>query len=128
MSTIDVFNTATNAMSVFVDVPLAGHAYSIQATAYGEAKVYLDDGQQPAQALLAWMGMLSKREIRHWHSDGRLFVEVTGTLGGVNWNLWSTFEGHDQRVLCDHDDDRGSVSLHRLRAVQIRQIAAAVAR
>lgn len=128
MSTIDVFNTATKAMSVFVDVPLAGHAYSMQAYANATVSVYLDDEERPAQALLAWMGMLDKREIRHWHSNGKMFVEVSGSLRGVHWRLWSTFVGDDERVLCEHGDDRGPVLLHRLREVQIRQTAAAVSR
>lgn len=128
MSTLDVFDTATKAMSVFVDVPLAGHVYSLHASTNGEVQVYLDDQEQPAQALLAWMWMLATREIRHWHNNGKTFVQVSGSLGGINWRLWSTFEGDDERVLCQHDDDRGPISLHRLREVQIRQLAAAVAR
>jgi hypothetical protein len=126
MSTSDVFNTATKAMSRFGDTPLCGVVGSFEVRDQGNVTVYLDDRQQPAQALLAWMWLLAGREIRHWHGHSYTFVEVSGSLYGVQWTIWSTFAGDDARVLCEHDDDRGLVWLHRLREVQIRQTAAAV--
>lgn len=128
MTTIDVFQRAVTAMSTFGDIPLGGEVYRFDA-AY-DVRFQLDEKAQPAQALLAWLGSLSGvgylgDRLSHHHANGKVFVTVEGKRDGLNWDIWSTFEGDDAAVLCEHDDDHGPLSVHRLRAVQMRQLAVA---
>ena len=125
MSTTDVFSTLVTTMTHFADTPWCGEVESASANCYGSAMVALDDQKQPAQSLLAWLYTLgADRKLRHHHAAGMVFVGVEGEWHGVRLDVYATFHRVDAAVLCDHGDDHGPISVHRLRQVQMRQTAA----
>lgn len=125
MSTNDVFSAAVTAMTHFGDVPWCGEIESISADCFDSVMVALDDRKQPAQSLLAWLYTLDPdRKLRHHHAGGVVFVIVASEWHGLRLDVFATFRGEDAAVLCEHEDDRGPISVHRLRAVQMRQTAA----
>lgn len=134
MTTNDVFSAAVTAMSAFGDVPLGGEVYGFDVYSNNDIRIKLDDAAQPAQALMAWLGSVSANRyssrgpLFHHHSDTATFVVVTGNRAGLHWDLHAVFTGDDASVLCDLDDCKGSqLPVHRLRQVQMRQLAKAVA-
>jgi hypothetical protein len=128
VTTTDVFSTTVKAMSTFVMVPLAGEVVRMD-TWRNEVDLYLNHDEQAAQALLAWLWWMLGATLWHRHSatNDKIFVHVRGSLDGADWDLWTTFQGDDMAVLCDHVDDEGPLSVHRLRKLQMRQTAALVA-
>lgn len=136
MSTTDVFQRAVTAMSSFVAVPLHGEVERFNVTGY-DVTACLDGDPQSAQALLAWLGSLTGAGITglrlsHHHANGKVFVTVQGKRDGLFWDIYASFEGDDAAVLCEHSENhdgyQSSMPVHRLRLVQMRQLAAAVAR
>jgi hypothetical protein len=129
VTTTDVFQTAVTAMASFGDVPLAGEIYGIDITRLGGVRVNLEEDDKQAQALLAWFYSLSRAELTHHHGDTCVFIAVAGSFAGVQWSIWCAVTGEDMAVACDcvHDQKVRALSVHRLRLVQMQQLARAVA-
>lgn len=130
MTTATLFQDAVTAMSSFGDIAWGGEACRINVTPQ-VVMIELEDDAHPAQALLSWLGSLSGtdiigRRLYHHHGNGRLFACVGGNRAGLAWDVYATFTGDDAAMLCEYDDDRGPLHVHRLRAVQMRQLAASV--
>ena len=127
MSTNDTFAAIVTTMTHFADTPWCGEVESISANCYDGVMVALDDQKQPAQSLLSWLYTLgTDRRLTHHHSAGFVFVSVAGDWRGLRLDVYATFRREDAAALCEGCDDRGPIEVHRLRQVQMRQLAAAV--
>lgn len=132
MTTTDVFQRAVTAMSTFGDIPLGGEVYGLDVGTY-DVRIKLDDQAHPAQGLLSWLYSLSGtsfsgRRLSH-HHDGRgnTYVVVQGKRDGVPYEVHAVFHGDDGATLCERGSCPGlsPLPVHRLRAVQMRQLAVA---